>query len=205
MLNFIKYFIISFICFFIVGSLVFEKDLNFIIITILSGIIWLFSQSESENGKIDLFQHRSEWRELRRKTLERDGYRCGQCKKAFFHSKSKLHVHHIIERFQWGEDTLDNLTCLCESCHWKIHKIGERPMHANAKKKIIESTITNNGILHFDYRAESLGGIGINSTRKVKPERFYSQNGHYYMYWFCYLDNDFRYFRVSRIVKFHQE
>lgn len=55
-------------------------------------------------------------------------------------------------------------------------------MYANAKKRIIESTITNNGMLHFDYRAESLGGIGTNSTRKVKPERFYSQNGHYYMY-----------------------
>lgn len=186
------------------GSLVFEKDLNLIIITILSSIIWLFSQSESDNGKIDYFP-RSEWRQLRRQVLQRDYYKCNHCKKSFSHNIAKLHIHHIIERFQWGKDTPDNLICLCEACHGKLHKDSEKPMHANAKKKIIESTITNNGILHFDYRAESLGGIGTNSTRKVKPERFYSQNGHYYMYWFCYLDNDFRYFRVSRIVKFHQE
>ena len=205
MLNFIKYFLISFFVLSFFGLIIFWKDINFWIITIIAFIYWIVVVSnEKPQNNPDYFP-RNEWRELRRKALERDKYRCSECKKTFYNNKSKLHVHHIIERFQWGEDNLDNLTCLCESCHWKIHQNGEKPMHANTKKKIIESTIANSGVLHFDYRAESLGGIGTNSTRKVKPEKFYSQNGHYYMYWFCYLDNDFRYFRVSRIVRFHQE
>lgn len=37
------------------------------------------------------------------------------------HSRSNLHVHHIIPRSQGGKDTADNLICLCQHHHQEIH------------------------------------------------------------------------------------
>lgn len=149
--------------------------------------------------------NQSEWRRLRNTILCRDNHRCSECKKYYWNNKSKLHVHHIVERAQWWEDIPDNLILLCVTCHKVHHKNNSNPIiNHNIKRSIIESAIKNQQILNIDYRSESIGWIWKNSTRKVKPDKFYSENWHYYMSWHCFLTNEYRYFRVSRIIKFHK-
>lgn len=57
-----------------------------------------------------------EWAEKRQLALARDGYRCRVC-----NEREHLHVHHrtYIRR---GNEDLDDLTTLCESCHDHFHK-----------------------------------------------------------------------------------
>lgn len=199
-LKIITFFTIFFGVVFIFGD---TSNLEFIIfLAIVTGFIaQAFIWNKEHAGK--RYLQNSEWRELREKVLIRDNYRCNKCK-CYPSNNKPLHIHHIIERCQWWEDSLDNLIALCQSCHNEIHSKWVKSLHANTKRKIIETAINNNQILHIDYRAQSIWGIWTNSTRKIKPEKFYSENGHYYMYWFCYLDNDYRYFRVSRIIRFHE-
>lgn len=55
-----------------------------------------------------------EWRTRRREALDRDGYRCVLCE-----STDRIQVHHIVPyRYSKSHD-LNNLVCLCRSCHSK--------------------------------------------------------------------------------------
>lgn len=54
---------------------------------------------------------------LRIACLMRDGYRCQQCGKR----NGRLEAHHLVFRERGGKDTLNNLLCLCEQCHDKVH------------------------------------------------------------------------------------
>jgi 5-methylcytosine-specific restriction endonuclease McrA len=54
---------------------------------------------------------------LRKKMLERDGWRCQHCGSHF-----QLEVHHLVRRSQLGSDSEENLITLCRSCHQRIHK-----------------------------------------------------------------------------------
>jgi 5-methylcytosine-specific restriction endonuclease McrA len=56
------------------------------------------------------------YKELHRKILERDGWRCQYC--GFM---SNLQVHHIRSRSRHGDDAEENLITLCASCHKRIH------------------------------------------------------------------------------------
>jgi len=49
---------------------------------------------------------------LRRRVLDRDGWRCQVCG-----STAELQVHHLKFRSRLGSDTLDNLIVLCAGCH----------------------------------------------------------------------------------------
>lgn len=53
---------------------------------------------------------------LRRKILERDGWRCQA-----YGSTAGLEVHHIQQRSQLGGDSDGNLITLCSDCHRAIH------------------------------------------------------------------------------------
>lgn len=57
-----------------------------------------------------------EWKQKRDAALERDGYRCRACD-----SDKKLEVHHrtYVRR---GNEDLNDLTTLCESCHEHFHE-----------------------------------------------------------------------------------
>jgi len=57
-----------------------------------------------------------EWIEKREQTLERDGHRCRVC-----NSREKLHVHHRTYARRGNED-LNDLTTLCETCHEEFHQ-----------------------------------------------------------------------------------
>ena len=53
---------------------------------------------------------------LRRKILERDGWRCRACG-----STAGLEVHHIQRRSQLGDDSDGNLITLRSDCHQAVH------------------------------------------------------------------------------------
>jgi 5-methylcytosine-specific restriction endonuclease McrA len=57
-----------------------------------------------------------EYKKLRIRVLERDGWRCQECG-----SMERLEVHHINRRSQLGGDVMQNLITLCAVCHGKCH------------------------------------------------------------------------------------
>jgi 5-methylcytosine-specific restriction endonuclease McrA len=61
----------------------------------------------------------NDYRELRRKVLKRDGWRCQYCG-----SMQNLQVHHRQFRNQLGADEEDNLITLCKGCHVTIRGLS---------------------------------------------------------------------------------
>lgn len=58
------------------------------------------------------------WREIRRRTLDRDGLRCQECNKPLSDVPSWFtEVHHIVPRERGGGDHPSNLKTLCLVCH----------------------------------------------------------------------------------------
>jgi len=55
---------------------------------------------------------------LRIACLMRDGYTCQQCGK----QNVRLEAHHVVYREHGGKDTLSNVLCLCEHCHYQVHE-----------------------------------------------------------------------------------
>ena len=49
-------------------------------------------------------------------------YYNGQCEICKFNLVPLLEVHHILPLQQGGDNSLDNITCLCPNCHTIIHK-----------------------------------------------------------------------------------
>jgi 5-methylcytosine-specific restriction endonuclease McrA len=56
------------------------------------------------------------YKELHRRILKRDGWRCQACG-----CMNNLQVHHIQSRSRLGDDAEGNLITLCASCHTEIH------------------------------------------------------------------------------------
>jgi len=73
----------------------------------------------------------SNWRKMRQKARERDGYQCQACGLDESDSRWELSVHHIrpLRDFDTPEEanTLDNLVSLCRSCHGKWEGIPVKP------------------------------------------------------------------------------
>jgi RNA-directed DNA polymerase len=69
------------------------------------------------------------WAELRVAVLARDGHRCTRCS-----STERLHIHHIKEWRQGGQDVMENLTTLCEKCHQTTTRWG-RPQGTQNRPK----------------------------------------------------------------------
>jgi 5-methylcytosine-specific restriction endonuclease McrA len=63
------------------------------------------------------------YRQLHRKILERDGWRCQACG-----SMENLQVHHMQFRSHSGADDEVNLITLCADCHMLVHngRINDR-------------------------------------------------------------------------------
>lgn len=79
------------------------------------------SQSRKEY-EYDWFYKSSAWRTIRKMALDRDNYLCQMCLKDKVIKDAEI-VHHIVyvkDDFNKALD-LDNLMCVCSSCHNKIH------------------------------------------------------------------------------------
>ena len=59
---------------------------------------------------------KGEYEIIRKRVLERDGWRCQECG-----LMKNLHIHHMRRRSQLGDDTMDNLITLCAACHRRYH------------------------------------------------------------------------------------
>ena len=89
---------------------------------------WMSSIHSKENnpnwdGGFATRRANKEFRELRRKVLERDNYACTECG-----DEETLIVHHIIAD-EYDFDLLyseDNCRTLCRSCHIILHKDQEK-------------------------------------------------------------------------------
>ena len=51
------------------------------------------------------------YRQLKIKTLDRDGWKCQHCGR-----RDQLQIHHLVRRSQSGADCEENLIVLCSSC-----------------------------------------------------------------------------------------
>lgn len=60
-----------------------------------------------------------DWKSLRKKVIERDKSRCVFCNKKF------KEVHHIRYPKRFKEDHIDNIICICKSCHRRLHGIKD--------------------------------------------------------------------------------
>jgi hypothetical protein len=69
------------------------------------------------SGVETTFYGKAFWKEMRNLVLERDGHRCQKCG-----ADRLLHVHHLRERRNGGDDSKENLLSLCHPCHRKEHK-----------------------------------------------------------------------------------
>jgi len=71
------------------------------------------------------------WETQREKALERDNYQCQSCGVSDENATIGLNVHHITEYKEFDKDEnahdLDNLVCLCISCHNKWEGIPVKP------------------------------------------------------------------------------
>ena len=62
------------------------------------------------------------WTKLRRSVLMRDSFLCQTCMRAGRYIQGR-EVDHIRPKSQGGGDNMDNLECICVSCHkTKTHK-----------------------------------------------------------------------------------
>ncbi len=70
---------------------------------------------------------KAEWKALRGKVFERDGYRCAICG---CDNRDYLDLDHIIPMAKGGKSTLDNLQTLCHLCNCRkkdfIYTVGEK-------------------------------------------------------------------------------
>jgi hypothetical protein len=57
---------------------------------------------------------------LATKARKRDNYTCQDCGRQFEVGEYGLDVHHIVPIRCGGKDKLNNLVCLCRSCHVKV-------------------------------------------------------------------------------------
>lgn len=66
--------------------------------------------------------HNFVWKQLRAAARKRDLYTCQLC----LTKECRLDVHHKLPHRLGGEDNLDNLVSLCQSCHSKIENMFQR-------------------------------------------------------------------------------
>ncbi len=57
-----------------------------------------------------------EYKNLKDRVLERDGWKCQCCG-----SRMNLQIHHLVRRSQLGSDEANNLMTLCACCHHRLH------------------------------------------------------------------------------------
>ena len=68
---------------------------------------------------------RKEWRDIRKKALERDKYKCIVC-----NSTKNLQAHHVSYNRLGKSDEYKDLVTMCHRCHERYHKVPSPKMYA---------------------------------------------------------------------------
>lgn len=79
-------------------------------------IIWPMKYTTCKMGRDD-YMETEVWKMLSKKRIEKDHRQCQECGSA-----QQLQVHHIRYPEVWGEERMEDLITLCDSCHAKLHK-----------------------------------------------------------------------------------
>lgn len=162
------------------------------------------SPKNSWDGDIDgkMVTPGSSWDLLRKQVLRRDGYRCTNCGLT-----SNLSVDHRVPLSLGGANSLSNLTTLCRDCHEHKdqRKIFDSTFDAKdnygqdhkltRKVKILSDAINSGGRVAISYTDYG----GKKTTRTISPKRLVKNRGRIYCIAFCYLRDDGRTFRLSRM------
>jgi len=93
------------------------------------------------DDKEQAFYKTTGWKQARKSALARDNYLCQDCMKLGYVVPAQT-VHHIIPiKVMWQlRLIIDNMICLCESCHQQRHrKLGDNKI----KKMLQECNIYN--------------------------------------------------------------
>lgn len=64
-----------------------------------------------------------DWANIRKRVLDRDGWRCRVC--GNYDGECKLNAHHIDWNRKHNEQS--NLVTLCTECHRQVHAEGYKP------------------------------------------------------------------------------
>lgn len=67
-------------------------------------------------GSDDYMNLSAVWQKIKKKKLRQDP-QCQMCKTAI-----NLQIHHVRYPGIWGEEKIEDLMTLCDSCHEKIHE-----------------------------------------------------------------------------------
>ena len=93
-----------------------------------------------------LTQYPEDWNIIRRNVYKRAGYHCEKCGE----TGRVLHAHHKIPLSQGGNNSMDNLMALCESCHMDEHphmRIERGPLPIKFTDVTIDSVASMEQIL----------------------------------------------------------
>lgn len=117
-----------------------------------------------------------------------------------------LQVDHIVPISKGGADDLSNMQLLCYDCHMKKHnysfkETGGSPRKVPEKYKLIVWAFKNQQKIEIRYKKYD----GTISKRVIKPitNVYYEKTGRhggYYVRAYCYLRNEERIFKISRIM-----
>lgn len=138
---------------------------------------------------------------LKKILIDERGPYCESCGE-----EAKLQVDHIIPLSKGGTNDLDNLQLLCYECHLKKHnyefeEIGNDDQKVSEKYRIIRDAIKYEKKLKIEY-------IDYNNEiteRVILPKSLIVKKRKYYLEAYCYLRNDNREFKITRIKKVSEE
>lgn len=128
--------------------------------------------------------------------IEERGAYCEECGE-----DGPLHVHHIIPISKGGSNEIKNLKLLCYKCHLSQHHHNFEKTGSNLRRKVpdkyekIGKAFHEKKKLQIKYQANN----GEITTRIISPKEIVEKKGIYYIEAFCYLRNEERIFRISRI------
>lgn len=148
----------------------------------------------------------SYWGKVRESVFSRDHNCCVECG-----TVENLTVHHKLPLSLGGDNSLENLTLLCDSCHSEKHNlpksfIAESTFDSDSnygqqyrltkKIAVLSSAMKTNSTVPIIYK----DWHNVRSERLIKPKKIFKERNKIYVYAYCELDNDNRLFRESRIT-----
>ncbi len=83
------------------------------------------------------YMHSKQWRKKRRKAIRHHGPKCNRCgvNRKTTGQRVKLEVHHKHYR-RFGNEHLDDLEILCETCHKAEHRQRDAFPHKRSREDI---------------------------------------------------------------------
>ena len=120
--------------------------------------------------------------EIKRKTFERDGYKCVCCGTGEELYLSILVFHHKVPVFCGGPDTVDNGLTLCANCHLMIHNFADGHLHGDIlsydedtqlvlKKIMAYGTLIMRAALKMGLKHADVHKLDADSRKHMMPNK----------------------------------